>query len=122
MWLNLPPLAPLGTLVNFTFGDLLMKGWGWDDHFEALWKQHITLEGMAPARVIAEHRDLYIVGTREGVLPARLSGKYRFETTLRSDFPTVGDCHDHRSGLPSALHRQPSIPRLPPAARAASND
>lgn len=43
------------------------------------------------ARIIAQHRGIYIVATDEGEFHAEISGKLRHETTELAKFPTVGD-------------------------------
>ena len=46
---------------------------------------------LLPARVIAEHKSLYVVVTEMGELPANLSGKYMYELDARGGRPAVGD-------------------------------
>ena len=43
------------------------------------------------ARVIAQEKGLYTIRSEEGVKPAVVSGKYRYETQTISDYPAVGD-------------------------------
>lgn len=43
------------------------------------------------ARVVAQYRGLYKIVTQRGELPAKISGKLRFETHELVKFPTVGD-------------------------------
>jgi ribosome biogenesis GTPase len=69
----------------------VVEKWGWDGAFEKAWKEQVLEEGMLPARVTAEHRDLYIIVTLDGEHPARLAGRFRHEASLRSDLPAVGD-------------------------------
>lgn len=69
----------------------MVEKWGWDGDFERAWKAQAPAEGMVPARVTAEHRDLYTIAASDGEHPARLSGRFRHEARLRSDLPTVGD-------------------------------
>jgi ribosome biogenesis GTPase / thiamine phosphate phosphatase len=68
-----------------------VKQWGWDEYFEALWKEQSPAAGVIPARITAEHRDLYILAAADGEHQARLSGRFRHETSFRSDLPAVGD-------------------------------
>ena len=42
-------------------------------------------------RVIAEHKELYIVQTNQGELEAEITGNLRFSANKREDFPAVGD-------------------------------
>lgn len=43
------------------------------------------------ARIISQEKNFYQVVCVNGVLFAEVSGKLRFEATIQSDFPTVGD-------------------------------
>jgi len=47
--------------------------------------------GCLPARVSAQHRGQYAVWCDVGELPARISGKLRFEAAGTAAFPAVGD-------------------------------
>ncbi|MCW5898998.1 MAG: ribosome small subunit-dependent GTPase A [Flavobacteriales bacterium] len=49
------------------------------------------LEGYTVGRVVAEHRERYVVRTTEGDLEAEIIGKLRAEARDRMDFPAVGD-------------------------------
>ncbi|MEN6625048.1 MAG: ribosome small subunit-dependent GTPase A [Candidatus Sumerlaeia bacterium] len=42
-------------------------------------------------RVVAEHKERYIVGTERGELEAEITGNMRFSARGREDFPAVGD-------------------------------
>jgi len=42
-------------------------------------------------RVVAEHKERYIVKTPEGEFEAEITGNMRFTATTREDFPAVGD-------------------------------
>lgn len=68
-----------------------MDSWGWDDRFAEAWRTLAPAEGLVPARVITEHRDLYRVVHKGEEIPARLSGRFRHACSLRSDLPAVGD-------------------------------
>ncbi|ARU63741.1 ribosome small subunit-dependent GTPase A [Tumebacillus avium] len=48
-------------------------------------------QGYTVGRVALEHKHLYRVYTESGDLLADVSGKFRFQTTGRQDFPAVGD-------------------------------
>ena len=54
---------------------LVEKGWG----------------GFAVGRVIAEHRERYVVYTEVGERDAAITGNVRFTAGCREDFPAVGD-------------------------------
>ena len=43
------------------------------------------------ARIISQEKNFYQAVCVNGVLFAEVSGKLRFEATIQSDFPTVGD-------------------------------
>jgi ribosome biogenesis GTPase len=63
---------------------------GWNEDWQRKFEPY-TAEGLAPARIIAEHKELYRVATDIAELSAEVSGKLRFEAVKRSDFPAVGD-------------------------------
>lgn len=44
-----------------------------------------------PGRIIAEHKERYIVATGGGEVEAEITGHMRFAATGRADFPAVGD-------------------------------
>ncbi len=44
-----------------------------------------------PARIMAQHKGLYKIITEQGERKAKISGKFRYETTELIDYPTVGD-------------------------------
>ena len=44
-----------------------------------------------PARVIAEHKERYVIRTAEGEYGAEITGNLRFSAQSREDFPAVGD-------------------------------
>lgn len=49
------------------------------------------LDGCVPARVIAEHRERYVVKNDKGEYEAEVLGILRFSARTRADFPAVGD-------------------------------
>ncbi len=49
------------------------------------------LAGFELGRVIAEHKERYLVGTAKGELEAEITGNMRFTAVNREDFPAVGD-------------------------------
>lgn len=49
------------------------------------------LTGFQPGRVIAEHKERYVVVTGEGETRAEITGNIRFTAKSREDFPAVGD-------------------------------
>ena len=68
-----------------------LKTWGWDEHFAEQWRKMDPPAALVPARIVAEHRDLYQIVYPEGEATARLAGRFRHASTLRSDLPAVGD-------------------------------
>lgn len=50
-----------------------------------------NLGGFEPGRVIAEHKERYIVSTAHGEFEAEITGNMRFTAKGREDFPAVGD-------------------------------
>lgn len=48
-------------------------------------------EGFEIGRIIAEHKERYIVRTQKGDLDAEITGNLRFSAESREDFPAVGD-------------------------------
>jgi len=63
---------------------------GWNAFFLEQFERHRQV-GLAPARIIREHRELYDVRGDGEELSARVSGKMRYNAGGRSDFPAVGD-------------------------------
>jgi ribosome biogenesis GTPase len=55
------------------------------------YRQEQNLLSYEIGRVIAEHRERYIVQTEKGELEAEIIGHLRFSATDRSGFPAVGD-------------------------------
>ncbi|WP_369899986.1 ribosome small subunit-dependent GTPase A [Bacillus manliponensis] len=59
---------------------------GWDSYCEE------RLEGQyEAARVLLEHKHMYRVMCEDGEYIAELSGKFRYETLAKGDYPAVGD-------------------------------
>ena len=50
-----------------------------------------NLGSFEPGRVIAKHKERYIVGTAQGEFEAEITGNMRFTAKGREDFPAVGD-------------------------------
>jgi len=67
-----------------------LKRYGWDAHFESgfasVWKN-----GLEPGRILEESRQRFRVYTANGELWAEVSGRFRFKTVARENFPAVGD-------------------------------
>jgi ribosome biogenesis GTPase len=63
-------------------------GWdeGWRTAFEAF-----ASRGLAPGRVVLEHKHIYRVATEEGERLARLAGRLRHRAAAAVEYPAVGD-------------------------------
>ena len=67
-----------------------LTDFGYNETIEKLRIQH-NLTDFAVGRVIAEHRERYVVATETGELDAEITGNLRFSAKSRVDFPAVGD-------------------------------
>ena len=63
---------------------------GWDKWFEDKFARYGG-EGLEPARVIAEHKERYVVATASGEMRAEITGKIQFSAASPADFPKTGD-------------------------------
>jgi ribosome biogenesis GTPase len=63
---------------------------GWNDAWADRLAAAECAEGI-PARVVAQHRDLYRVHTGSVELAARISGRLRHDATTVAHLPAVGD-------------------------------
>ncbi|MFO7615816.1 MAG: hypothetical protein R6V75_01040 [Bacteroidales bacterium] len=63
---------------------------GYSPKLEKYRAEH-QLEAFETARVIAEHKERYIVRTAGGEYEAEVTGNLRFTARGREDFPAVGD-------------------------------
>ena len=69
---------------------MTLKELGYQSSMETYRQKH-QLMHLAVGRVIAEHRERYIVKTPEREYDAEIIGNLRFTAHSRSDFPAVGD-------------------------------
>ena len=67
-----------------------MEELGYNEQIKKLMEAPDLAEFQA-GRVIAEHRERYVVRTAEGELEAEVTGNLRFSAGSRLDFPAVGD-------------------------------
>lgn len=67
-----------------------LKYLGYDEELEN-WRDEMGLADFSVARVIAEHKELYIVKNLQGEFQAKVTGKRIFDAKGREDFPAVGD-------------------------------
>lgn len=68
--------------------DLTSYGW---DTATAISFEPLAAQGYLPGRVLAEHRQHYLVVTSEGEGTAVVSGRMRYQASVPADYPTVGD-------------------------------
>ncbi len=63
---------------------------GYSDFFDNN-RKNAAHKKLAPARIIAEHKELYILRSETSELSAKITGKMIFAASSREDYPTVGD-------------------------------
>lgn len=69
---------------------MILADLGYNETFEKFRMEH-NLEGFEIARVVAEHKERYVVKTETGEYDAEVTGNLRFSAKSRADFPAVGD-------------------------------
>lgn len=69
---------------------MTLEALGWCERHRAEFMAHAA-EGLAPGRVVAEHRSHYRVATDSTELTAGTTGRVRNTVSQRSDLPGVGD-------------------------------
>lgn len=67
-----------------------LKDLGYHIEHENFRKQHLA-ESLEPGRVVAGHKERYIVVTEKGEVEAEITGNMRFTATCPEDYPAVGD-------------------------------
>lgn len=67
-----------------------LASFGWTEQIARDF-QSLHAPGTVPARVIAEHRDRYVVHTAQGERAAVLAGRLRHRSSTREDLPATGD-------------------------------
>lgn len=65
-----------------------MRKYGFTDKFSAL---SSTFDGLCAGRVVSQEKSIYRVVTEKGEKLAEVSGRFRYNTTVVSDYPAVGD-------------------------------
>ncbi len=63
---------------------------GYTNEFQNLFDE-LNQENFCPGRVLAEHKERYVVKTGKGEFEAEITGNMRFAAKSREDFPAVGD-------------------------------
>jgi ribosome biogenesis GTPase len=64
--------------------------YGWDAGWVRAFAPYAG-DGYVPGRILAEHKERYMLGTAAGEMPAQVTGKYLYEANEGEDFPAVGD-------------------------------
>jgi ribosome biogenesis GTPase / thiamine phosphate phosphatase len=63
---------------------------GWDSAFAGEF-EGLGMQDVVPARVVAEHRDRYVVADADGERTAVLAGRLRHQARSRDELPATGD-------------------------------
>ncbi len=63
---------------------------GYSDFFK-IKKESNSNDSLMPARIIAEHKGGYILRNEASEFSAKITGKMRFDSSSREDYPSVGD-------------------------------
>jgi ribosome biogenesis GTPase len=85
---------PIVALLRQEGARVFLQDFGWNDYFEALWKDKFGDEsGETPARVVSQQRGLWRVANESGECWAEPSGKLRgvAEVEGQAAWPAVGD-------------------------------
>lgn len=64
--------------------------YGWDEIYEKDYLSHYN-DGLLPARVVMRNRDFYKLIYNQGMITARLSGRYKYSAISDGTVPVVGD-------------------------------
>jgi len=67
-----------------------LEDFGYNDKLRKLRVEN-NLSDFEIGRVIAEHKERYLVNTEQGEFDAEITGNLRFSSKSREDFPAVGD-------------------------------
>jgi ribosome biogenesis GTPase / thiamine phosphate phosphatase len=93
-----------------------LEPWGWDQRWAAEFAP-LAAAGLWPARVIAQHRGLWLVATDTGEATASPTGRFRHQAD-EGDMPAVGDwvgCvsspHEGEARIDSVLARRSTFQR-----------
>lgn len=69
---------------------MLLKNLGWNQYFKKQFETYDT-EGVIPLRVVRDNRTNYMAVGEKGEFRCEVSGKYRYGTQTKSEYPAVGD-------------------------------
>ncbi|HOZ45069.1 MAG TPA: ribosome small subunit-dependent GTPase A [Candidatus Hydrogenedentes bacterium] len=75
---------------NHTFPRSVLESLGWDANWAEQFHRFLE-QGLEPARVTCEHREAYDVLAESGELRSELSGRFRHQHPVHTDWPAVGD-------------------------------
>ncbi|GAK53649.1 putative ribosome biogenesis GTPase RsgA 1 [Candidatus Moduliflexus flocculans] len=67
-----------------------LTSFGWNSFFSEQF-QPFQAEGLIPGRVAMVQKQSYVVFHEQGESPARLSGRFRYQSQTPGELPTVGD-------------------------------
>jgi len=67
-----------------------LRDFGWDDDFAARFAA-LAQRGYLPGRIVKQLRDRSVLVSERGELQGEVSGRFRYQTAGRYDFPIVGD-------------------------------
>jgi ribosome biogenesis GTPase len=111
--------------MDATNGPATCGAWGWDDAWEAAFAP-FSVSGLAPARVVAQHRGRWILVGERGEVGAVPTGRLRREAG-EGQLPAVGDwvghlppVHDGDARIDAVLPRRSAFVRRAPGSRAGS--
>ncbi|MFC1704013.1 ribosome small subunit-dependent GTPase A [Candidatus Omnitrophota bacterium] len=77
-------------MVSEIIKKIKLEDLGYNNSFENN-RGSVIDSDLTPARIIAEHKELYIVRNETSVLYAKITGKMMFQASSREDYPAVGD-------------------------------
>lgn len=80
----------LRLIISIRNKTMNLQDLGYNDIHE-VYRQSNNLNDFTIGRIIAEHKERYIVRTENKELEAEITGNLRFSATSREDFPAVGD-------------------------------
>lgn len=76
--------------VKIGLSKMLLSDLGWDSFFDKNFEP-FRAQGYSVMRIIRENREKYIAYSELGEFKCEISGKLRFETGSKAQFPAVGD-------------------------------
>lgn len=76
--------------MNKKTAKIRLRDLGYSEFFEAIRRENPD-ENFAPARVVAEHKEAYVLRNEISEFSAKVTGKMVFTASSRKDYPAVGD-------------------------------